>query len=111
MSITKIAPLVVAGIVMSSCSVIMAANQPGRRELGVFIEGTPQSLVRAELGSPVWSGKDDQGLNIDIFQFVQGYSGGARAARFVCIPPQICLAPVYGRSSGSRLSPTTAEPR
>jgi hypothetical protein len=37
--------------------------------------------VRAELGNPAWSGKDGQGLDVEVFQFIQGYSGGAKAAR------------------------------
>lgn len=83
MSSTRIAALVVAGMVLSSCSPYLAYNQPGRKELGVLTEGSHQSLVRAELGTPVWTGKDEQGSDIDIFQFVQGYSAGAKAARFV----------------------------
>lgn len=81
MPINKIASLVVAGILMSSCSIYMAANQPGRKDLAILTEGTPQATVRAELGSPAWSGKGGQGLDVEVFQFVQGYSGGARAAR------------------------------
>lgn len=81
MVITRIAALVVAGMLMSSCSVIMAANQPGRKDLAVLTEGTPRSHVAAALGKPAWSGKNEQGLDVEVFQFVQGYSGGARAAR------------------------------
>ncbi|MBZ0168218.1 hypothetical protein MELA_02308 [Candidatus Methylomirabilis lanthanidiphila] len=81
MSIAKIAALVVAGMLMSSCSAIMAANQPGRVNLEVLSEGSDQSLVRAELGSPVSSDKDAQGFDIEIFQFTQGYSGLNRVAR------------------------------
>lgn len=80
MSIIKIVPLFVAGMLMSSCSIYMAANQ-SRRDLVVLTEGTPQSLVREELGNPVWSGKDSQGFDVEVFQFVQGYySRGARTA-------------------------------
>src|SRR5574337_264380 len=81
MSIAKIATFVVAGMVMSSCSVIMAANQPGRKDLAVLTEGTPRPHVAAALGKPAWSGKNEQGFDVEIFQFVQGYSGSARAAR------------------------------
>ena len=81
MSITKIAALVVAGMYMSSCSVIMAANQPGRKDLAVLTEGTLQPHVAAALGKPAWSGKNEQGFDVEVFQFVQGYSGSARAAR------------------------------
>ena len=81
MTITRIAALVVAGMLLSSCSVIMAANQPGRKDLAVLTEGAPRPQVAATLGKPAWSGKNEQGLDVEVFQFVQGYSGGARAAR------------------------------
>lgn len=83
MSITRIAVLVVAGMLMSSCSVIMAANQPGRKDLAVLTEGSSQPLVQAALGKPAWSGKNEQGLDVEVFQFVQGYSADAKAARTV----------------------------
>lgn len=81
MSISRSTPFFVFGILLSSCSIYMAANQPGREDLAVLTEGTPQATVRAELGSPAWIGKDGQGLDVEVFQFVQGYSGGARASR------------------------------
>jgi len=82
MSITKIVALFIAGVLMSSCSVYMAATQPEKKNLSVLTVGTPQSLVRAELGHPVWSGKD-AGFDVDVFQFVQGYSPGFKAARAI----------------------------
>jgi len=69
------------GILLSSCSIYMAANQHGRKDLTVLTEGTPQATVREELGNPAWNGKDSQGSDVEVFQFVQGYSGGARASR------------------------------
>lgn len=81
MTITRIAALAVAGMLISSCSAIMAANQPGRVNLEVLTEGTPRPQVAAELGKPAWSGKNEQGLNAEVFQFVQGYSGITRVAR------------------------------
>ena len=81
MRITKIAALVVAGMLMSSCSIIMAATKPGHKDLTVLSEGTPRPRVEAELGKPTWSGNDEQGFDVEVFQFVQGYSGGTRAAR------------------------------
>jgi hypothetical protein len=81
MVITRIAALVVAGMLMSSCSIYMAANLPGRKDLAVLTDGTPRPHVAAALGNPAWSGKNEQGFDVEVFQFVQGYSGGARAAR------------------------------
>ena len=82
MATTKIMVLFIASFLMSSCSVFMAANQPGQKNLGVLTEGTPQALVRGEFGQPVWSGKD-QGFDIEVFQFVQGYSKGSKVARSI----------------------------
>ncbi len=81
MSIARIASLFGVGILLSSCSIYMAANQHGRKDLTVLTEGTPQATVREELGNPAWHGKDSQGSDVEVFQFVQGYSGGARASR------------------------------
>jgi hypothetical protein len=65
MSITKIVALFIAVAFMSSCSIYMAAQQPEKKNLAVLTEETPQSHVRAELGQPVWNGKDE-GLGIDV---------------------------------------------
>lgn len=81
MLLIKIASLFISGMLISSCSIYMAANQHGRKDLTVLTEGTPQATVREELGNPAWNGKDSQGSDVEVFQFVQGYSGGARAAR------------------------------
>lgn len=81
MSIAKITILLLAGMLLSSCSIIMAATQPGRKDLAVLTEGTPRPQVAAALGTPAWSGKDVHGSEVDVFQFVQGYSGGVKAAR------------------------------
>lgn len=81
MVIPKIAALVVAGMLLSSCSIFMAATQPGRKDLTVLTEGTPRPHVAATLGKPAWSGKNEQGFDVEIFQFVQGYSTGVKAAR------------------------------
>ncbi len=82
MSTTKIVALFIAGVLMSSCSVYMAAHQPEKKNLSVLTAGTPQSLVRAELGHPVWSGKE-AGFDVDVYKFVQGYSKGSKVARAV----------------------------
>ncbi|MBZ0159801.1 hypothetical protein [Candidatus Methylomirabilis sp.] len=81
MSTIKIVALVVAGMLLSSCSIFMAATQPGPKDLAVLTEGTSRPQVAAALGTPAWAGKNDQGLDVEVFQFVQGYSGGVKAAR------------------------------
>ena len=62
------------------CSAVMAAKQPGKKDLSVLDPGTPRSHVIAELGAPAWSGERG-GNKIDVFAFKQGYSKGARAGR------------------------------
>jgi hypothetical protein len=62
------------------CSAVMAAKQPGKKDLSVLDAGTPRSHVIAELGAPVWAGERDSN-KVDVFAFRQGYSKGARAGR------------------------------
>ena len=67
-------------LVISGCSVFMAAKQPDAKNLSVLDKGNPRSHVIAELGAPVWSGEKD-GNKVDVFAFRQGYSKGAKAGR------------------------------
>lgn len=78
----RIVALCMASVLLSSCSIYMAAQQPEKKNFAVLTEGTPQSLVRAELGLPAWSGKDE-GFDVDVFQFVQGYPKGCKVARAI----------------------------
>lgn len=68
-------------VLTSGCAVSMAAHQPDKKNLAVLYPGTPIAVVRAELGAPSWTGKDGDGFDTDVFQFVQGYSKGAKAGR------------------------------
>lgn len=70
------------GLLMSGCSVYMAATQPKAKDLSVLTAGTLRGNVIAELGAPIWSG-DKNGDKADVFKFTQGYSTGAKAARAV----------------------------
>ena len=67
---------------LAGCSVFMAAKQPPKKNLGVLKEGTPRSMILAELGQPVASETKD-GKRVDVFSFIQGYSKGAKAGRAV----------------------------
>ncbi|PAW80555.1 MAG: hypothetical protein B9S33_18255 [Pedosphaera sp. Tous-C6FEB] len=67
---------------LSGCSVFMAAKQPPKKDLTVLNVGTPRNVIIAELGSPVHTETKD-GLRMDIYNFVQGYSKGAKAGRAV----------------------------
>jgi hypothetical protein len=64
----------------ASCSVFMATKQPDKKDVSVFVKGTPRSVVMAEFGSPVQTEEKD-GCKIDTFRFKQGYSKTAKAGR------------------------------
>jgi len=65
---------------VEGCSVYRAANQPSKKDLSVLKPGTPRDRVIAELGAPVTS-EPVEGGKKEIYTFVQGYSGGAKAGR------------------------------
>ncbi|MFZ2448544.1 MAG: hypothetical protein WAW37_19460 [Syntrophobacteraceae bacterium] len=67
---------------VSSCSVYMAAHQPGQKDMTVLKSGIHQSVVRTEMGTPVWTGKENE-QTVDIFRFTQGYSQGEKTGRAV----------------------------
>lgn len=62
------------------CSVFMAAKQPGLKNTDLFKVGTPRSMLLGEFGLPTVAEVRD-GKKHEIFKFVQGYSGGAKAGR------------------------------
>ena len=64
----------------TGCAVMMAAGQPPKRDVSVFLPGTPRPFVIAEIGDPVDSERVD-GVLIDSFVFRQGYSKEVRALR------------------------------
>lgn len=64
------------------CSVVMAAKQPPKRNLGILKPGTSRGLVLAELGQPMATETRDS-HKVDVFAFTQGYSKPAKAGRTV----------------------------
>lgn len=67
---------------LNGCAVYMAANQPDRKNVDLFKAGTKRSLLLAEYGHPTISEQRD-GKRFEVYRFVQGYSGGAKAGRAV----------------------------
>lgn len=67
----------------TGCSVYMAANQPGLKNVELLRVGTSRDLLVSEFGEPVSSGVDGDGREYDKFSFVQGYSTGAKVGRAV----------------------------
>ena len=72
----------IAMLAMTGCSPVMAARQPGDKDLTVLREGTPRHVLIGEFGAPASSEVKD-GIRTDIFAFRQGYSTGARVGRTV----------------------------
>ena len=67
---------------ITGCSVVMATQQPARRDLSVLTNGVDRSRVIAELGTPLTTEEKD-GKKIDVFNIRQGYSTGAKAGRAI----------------------------
>lgn len=66
----------------SGCATVMAAHQPGKKNLDVLSRGVPRDVVISELGAPIHS-ETENGKKVDIFKFVQGYSQGNKTLRTV----------------------------
>ncbi|TXI17339.1 MAG: hypothetical protein E6Q62_09295 [Nitrosomonas sp.] len=69
-------------VLISGCSVFMAAKQPDAKNVDLFKIGTPRNMLLAEFGLPIVS-EVRNGRKIEIFKFIQGYSAGAKAGRAV----------------------------
>jgi hypothetical protein len=68
-------------LIISGCSVFMAAKQPDKKNVELFKVGTPRNLLLAEFGLPIASEVREDGKKYEVFSFVQGYSTGAKAGR------------------------------
>lgn len=79
-----LALFVIAGIsvALAGCSVAMAAHQPSRKDVKLFNQGMPRSLVVAEVGAPVTT-ETRSGKRVDVYAFTQGYSKAARVGRTI----------------------------
>ena len=79
-----IALLAIAGVALTGtgCSVVMAAKQPSRKDVKVFSQGMPRSLVLAEVGAPVTT-ETQAGKRVEVYAFTQGYSKAARVSRSI----------------------------
>ena len=66
----------------AGCSTVMAARQPGAKNMNVLTAGMPRDAVIAELGSPIHT-EVENGKKADIFKFVQGYSQANKTIRTI----------------------------
>jgi len=74
--------MILSLLFISNCSVYMAANQPDKKDIGLFAVGTPKNLLISEFGNPI-STTTKNGKTIDIYSFLQGYSTGAKVGRTI----------------------------
>jgi outer membrane protein assembly factor BamE (lipoprotein component of BamABCDE complex) len=78
----KLSMLCLLSIFITGCSVVMATQQPSKKDLSVLTKGVPRSQVVAELGTPLTTEVKD-GKRTDVFSVRQGYSTGAKAGRAI----------------------------
>jgi hypothetical protein len=69
-------------VLLSACSVYMAAKQPDAKNVDLFKVGTPRAMLLAEFGLPTVAETRD-GKKYEIYKFTNGYSTGAKAGRAV----------------------------
>lgn len=79
----RIATLLLSTMGIAGCSVFMAANQPGYKNVEIIRQGTYRTQMINEFGAPVKTTKNPDGTVCDIFSFTQGYSGGAKTVRAI----------------------------
>jgi hypothetical protein len=63
-TVTRFLVLTLFAIMLASCSVIMAAKQPEKKNVELFNIGTPGSMLLAEFGMPVGSELRGQEIRI-----------------------------------------------
>ena len=80
--LSKVLTVILLTTFTSGCGVYMAAHQPDAKNVSLFKTGTPRALLLAEFGLPTLAETRD-GRKYEIYKFVQGYSGGAKAGRAV----------------------------
>ena len=99
-------------LALSGCSAYMAANQPAKKDLNVLKIGSPRAAVIAELGAPVYTSTKN-GAHVDIFNFVNGYSGFVRGGRAVLHGVadvatlglwEVVGTPIEGANKGTKMS-------
>jgi hypothetical protein len=101
-----------AALLISGCSVFMAAKQPPKKNLSLFSAGTPRSLVLAEFGAPIDTKIAKNGEKVEVYKFTQGYSGGAKAGRaifhgaadvFTIGLWEVAATPIEGMANGTEM--------
>ncbi|HZR24608.1 MAG TPA: hypothetical protein VFA59_13520 [Vicinamibacterales bacterium] len=81
-SLAAAALVTMSAIAAIGCSPVLAAKQPGRKDVDLLAEGMPRNLIVAEFGTPV-SSELRAGQRVEVYAFVQGYRKGVRVARTI----------------------------
>ncbi len=68
-------------LLLTSCSVYMAVNKPGKKDFNVLNVGTPRDVVLGEFGPPISSTKNDEGELVEYWSFRQGDTRGEKARK------------------------------
>ncbi len=111
-SLAKICFIVLLAHSFIGCSVYMAANQPGKKDIAVLKSGTPRSAVLAEFGTPIETSMR-AGAKVDVFTFTQGYSGIEKGGRAVLHGAadvltlglwEVVGTPIEGYANGTKVS-------
>ena len=79
--ITLYAILIFMVVPLTACSVVQATRSPEPRDLSVLNVGTDRLSVLAELGKPLVSDENKAGEQVDLFKFIQGQHGVAKAGK------------------------------
>ena len=74
---------VAALMILTSCAVYKAADQPEAKDVSVLKLYNTRVQIIGALGNPTNSNINERGLMVDTFSFVNGYSAASRSARAV----------------------------
>lgn len=97
---------------LQGCSVGKAASGPKAKDLSVLEKGTPRDKVILEFGAPINSELNDDGYKVDLFKFVQGQHGAARAGKGFLYATlavgtlglsEVVTSPLEGAASGAEM--------
>lgn len=112
MKLLFVIAVLLASLLQQGCSVSKAANGPTAKDLSVLNKGTHRDRVLLEFGSPVSSELDSNGNRTDLFKFIQGQSGGARAGKSFVYGvlavgtlglSELATTPLEGATSGAEM--------
>jgi len=67
---------------LNGCSVVSATQQPDKKNLNLFVAGTPRDKLISEFGTPAALSLDKK-ERVEIFSFADGYSLTNKAGRAI----------------------------